>query len=244
MAAITISQQTARRFVLGKQGLWPGRRWTGREGTAAALRACEAVQVDPLNIGARSHDIALWSRVLDYRPEYLDEVLYTDRAFFEHGGAIFIYPISELPYWRLHMHRLDGEAARRGISPELLDQVRTALRERGPLGNRDFEGNVRVNSYRGRKDTGPALFHLWLTGETMIHHRRRFERVYDLSPRVLPSELLEAAPEHEAEAFFARKAIAFHGPDSRAIVGQQCLLLHPTQNRARGSDRLAGPADA
>jgi len=32
MNPITISQQTARRFVLGKQGLWPGRRWKGKKG--------------------------------------------------------------------------------------------------------------------------------------------------------------------------------------------------------------------
>jgi len=33
MNPITISQQTARRFVLGKQGIWPGRRWKGKKGT-------------------------------------------------------------------------------------------------------------------------------------------------------------------------------------------------------------------
>ena len=28
-ASITISKTTVRRFVLGRQGLWPGRRWAG-----------------------------------------------------------------------------------------------------------------------------------------------------------------------------------------------------------------------
>jgi hypothetical protein len=41
-------------MVLGKQGLWPGRRWNGKKGTAQTIRACEAVQLDPLNIIARS----------------------------------------------------------------------------------------------------------------------------------------------------------------------------------------------
>jgi hypothetical protein len=70
--------------------LWPGRRWRGREGVADALRACEAVQMDPLNVAARNQDIALWGRVLDYRPQDLYTALYADRAFFEHGGAIFV----------------------------------------------------------------------------------------------------------------------------------------------------------
>ena len=54
MNPIVISQQTARRFVLGKQGLWPGRRWNGKKGTAQTIRACEAVQLDTLNIVAPS----------------------------------------------------------------------------------------------------------------------------------------------------------------------------------------------
>ena len=36
MTPIIISKQTARRFVLGKQGLWPGRRWKGKKGAAQA----------------------------------------------------------------------------------------------------------------------------------------------------------------------------------------------------------------
>ncbi|NTU55970.1 MAG: hypothetical protein HGA79_06955, partial [Anaerolineales bacterium] len=68
MTPITISNQTARRFVLGKQGLWPGRRWKGKTGTANAIRTCEAVQLDPLVVIARSQDIVLHSRVLDFKP--------------------------------------------------------------------------------------------------------------------------------------------------------------------------------
>ena len=35
---LTIDIDTARRFILGKQGLWPGRRWRGLEGTEQAMR--------------------------------------------------------------------------------------------------------------------------------------------------------------------------------------------------------------
>src|SRR5512147_1481426 len=105
MAPITISQQTARRFVLGKQGLWPGRRWKGKIGTAQAINTCEAVQLDPLNVIARSQDIVLHSRVLDYRPEHLHQVAYKDRKFFDYGGWLAMYPMSNLPYFRFHMDR-------------------------------------------------------------------------------------------------------------------------------------------
>ena len=59
---LTIDLETARRFILGKQGLWPGRRRRGIQGVEQTLRAMEYLQLDPLQIIARSQDIALHSR--------------------------------------------------------------------------------------------------------------------------------------------------------------------------------------
>ena len=70
---LTINLETARRFILGKQGLWPGRRWRGIKGTEQAMRAMEYLQLDPLQIIARSQDIKLHSRVLDYTPGLWEE---------------------------------------------------------------------------------------------------------------------------------------------------------------------------
>src|SRR6266540_1124878 len=83
---LTIDIQTARRFILGRQGLWPGRRWRGIKGTEQAMRAIEYLQLDPLQIIARSHDITLHSRVLDYRPDMWETVTYKKRKFFDWGG--------------------------------------------------------------------------------------------------------------------------------------------------------------
>jgi uncharacterized protein len=214
MESICISKVTARRFVLGRQGLWPGRRWDGKDGTAEAIRVAEAVQMDPLTVIARSHDIALWGRIHDYQPAHLDQLLYQDRAFFDYGGGLFIYPMSELPYWRVPMRRRveRGRWGEFGASNQvLLEEVRAELRARGPLGNRNFNGRARVNDYRGRKDSALALFYLWLTGELMIHHRENFQRIYDFRENIAPSHLNEAASEEEADNFFARKATAFFG---------------------------------
>lgn len=212
--ALTLSKTTLRRFVMGKQGLWPGRRWAGLDGTTAALTASEAIQEDPLVVVARSHDLALQSRVLDYQPEHLMTAIHQQRGFFEYGDCLYIYPMHELPCWRTPMRRrlLEGRWARLAAEqPALLDEVRQALKTRGPLGNRDFSERAAVHSYRGRKDSALALYALWLSGELMIHHRKGFERVYDFDHQVAPAHLLEAAAEAEAEAFFARKAAALWG---------------------------------
>ncbi len=54
-----ISNQTARRYLLGKQGLWPGRRLQGKQGTATAIRTLEKVQVDSVSAVARNHNLIL-----------------------------------------------------------------------------------------------------------------------------------------------------------------------------------------
>ena len=200
--------------MLGKQGLWPGRRWKGKKGTAQAIRECEAVQLDPLNIFARSQDIVLHSRVLDYKPEYLYQVAYQDRQFFDYGGWLAMYPMRELPYFRVHMERRSHSKRVEDFvlsNPDLFEQVRAELRTRGPLGNRNLDGNRVGWNYRGRKDTSLALFDMWLSGELMIHHREGFERLYDFRENIAPKEFDYVATEKRTEEFFARKAVSFHG---------------------------------
>ena len=102
---LTIDIDTARRFILGKQGLWPGRRWRGMEGTEQAMRAMEYLQLDPLQIIARSQDIKLHSRVLDVTPGMWEDVTYQQRKFFDWGGWLAVRPMDELPHWRVVMRR-------------------------------------------------------------------------------------------------------------------------------------------
>ncbi len=199
---------------MGKQGLWPGRRYTGIEGTAAIMREMEALQLDPLIVIARSQEIAMHGRVLDYRIEDIYTAAYERREFFDYGGTLFLYPIHEIPYWRLHMrHRREDQRWKTFMDEHTatIRQVKEALRTNGPLANRDLKGNKAMQSYRGGKDTSVALYALWITGEVMIHHRNGFDRVYDLTENVLPAELNHAAPEKDAEDFFARKTVSFHG---------------------------------
>ncbi len=218
---LTIDLLTARRFILGKQGLWPGRRWNGVEGTAQAMREMEYLQLDPLQIIARSQDIQLHSRVLDYTPGLWEEATYQRREFFDWGGWLATRPMDELPHWRVVMHRerdnsgvVDSRIHRMGIEhAEAVTEMRAILRERGVVSNRDFATATRkrTESYRGRKDSALALYYLWRTGEVMTHHREKFERVYALTQAVAPAHLVRESDEAEAERFLLRKDVAFAG---------------------------------
>ena len=208
---LTISRTTQRRFILGKQGLYPGRRWHGLGGVTQAVRAGCVVQVDPLNVIARSHDIALYGRVLDYQPALLDRVLYTDRELFDYGGTVMIHPMEELPYWRVVMARKAQEPRWQKLAaevPQIVDEVRAAIEARGPLSARDFGGPRRTEgSFRSAKVTGQVLYMLWLSGELMTHSRQGFTRVYDLRERIAPPATQHAASPAEADDFFMRKVL-------------------------------------
>lgn len=214
---ITIDSTTARRFILGKQGLWPGRRWRGGAGTEQAMRTMEYVQLDPLQIIARSHDIALHSRVLDYTPGMWETPAYQQRQFFDWGSWLAVRPIDELPHWRVVMRRERERNPRmHAIARDHADaiaEMRATLRERGTVSNRDFAmaTRTRTESYRGRKDSALALYYLWLTGEVMTHRRERFERVYALTEQVAPADLLRESDEEEADRFLIAKDISFSG---------------------------------
>lgn len=240
---LTIDLEIARRFVLGKQGLWPGRRWRGLKGAEQALRAMEYLQLDPLQIVARSHDIQLHSRVIDYAPGGWEELAYRKRRFFDWGGWLALRPMDELPHWRVVMAReRDGD---RDCDPRIrrsgrehaaaVAEMREVLAERGMVGNRDFEmaSRTRTQSYRGRKDSALALYYLWRTGEVMTHHRESFERVYALAEAIAPPTALHESDPAAADRFLIAKEIAFAGL-SRLERTQDAFHRGVPFSRARG----------
>ncbi|MCG8350150.1 MAG: winged helix DNA-binding domain-containing protein [Chloroflexales bacterium] len=218
---LTIDIDIARRFILGKQGLWPGRRWRGITGAEQAMRAMEYLQLDPLQIIARSHDITLHSRVLDYTPGIWENAAYEQRKFFDWGGWLAARPMDELPHWRVVMGRErdgapDCDPRVRTMGRDhaaAINEIRTILHERGILSNRDFEmaTRTRTQSYRGRKDSSLALYYLWRTGEVMTHHRENFERVYALTKAVAPAHLIRESSDAEADRFLIKKEVSFSG---------------------------------
>ena len=69
------------------------------------MRAMEYLQLDPLRIVARSQDLALHSRVIDYSPGMWEGLCYEERKFFDWGGWLAVRSMDELPYWRVITRR-------------------------------------------------------------------------------------------------------------------------------------------
>jgi uncharacterized protein YcaQ len=211
-----ISASTARRYVMGRQGLWPGRRWRGLDGAGLAMRAMEDLQLDPLVVVARAHDLMLHSRVLDYAIGDWAALTYERREFFEWGGWLAVRPMEELPYFRVLMRREREQGHWIDVEREhadAIDEMRSVLRARGEVSNRDFDmrNRTRIDDYRGRKDSALALHYLWRVGEAMVTRRDRFERVYALTEAVAPAWAMREVDDVEAEDLLLRKTVAADG---------------------------------
>jgi uncharacterized protein YcaQ len=185
------------------------------------MRAMEYLQLDPLQIVARSHDIQLHSRVLGSTPGMWEQLAYGQRKFFDWGGWLAARPMDELPHWRVVMRRerdggpdIDPRIHRSGAEhAEAIAEMRAILRARGSVNNRAFQmaERTRTQSYRGLKDSSLALYYLWRTGEVMTHHRENFERIYALTEAVAPADLIRESDDAVVDRFLVEKEIRFSG---------------------------------
>jgi hypothetical protein len=210
-----VSKQVARRFLVLRQRFLQGRR--GKDGTLEAIRRLECVQKDPINVVRRNHQLVLHNRVVDYKPSYLDELLYRDRQLFEYWcNAKSIIPAEDLPYFRYRMQnpsqfhspfyeRIKGK--RKDLKAEIV-HILSEIRKHGPLSAREFEEKGKT---RGKAATR-VLNLLWDCGDLMIHHVDGNRRYYDLTERVLPpNEEAKSPSQEEYERFMIQKYMRAYG---------------------------------
>lgn len=186
-----ISRQDARRLVLNAQGL--GRRDPFGLGPAAVQRVIEHlsyIQIDTISVVERAHHHVVWNRVSDYAPPVLHRLQAEDRTVFEYWShAAAFLPIRDfrfsLPRKKLYA---DGERHWFRHNKKVMKLVLERIQAEGPLQAKDFEAP------RGRKSAGwfdwkpakIALEQLYLAGALMVRERKGFQKVYDLTERVLP----------------------------------------------------------
>jgi uncharacterized protein YcaQ len=79
---------------------------------------------------------------------------------------------------------------------KVIDQVLKRISLEGPLRSIDFEHKKQGASpaWWGWKPQKAALEYLWSTGELMVTRREKFQKVYDLTERVLPEHSREPQP--------------------------------------------------
>jgi len=199
---LTISKTDARRFMLAHHHLWPPRQLKGKAGVMTFIGHVGSIQFDPINMVGRNPDLVLQSRVKDYRPALLDELLYADRQLLDGWDKMAsIYALEDWPYFARHRARRHNDSRRPPAAS--LTEVLQAVRDRGPLSSLNFKNNEKVNWHWGpTKMARAALESLYATGHVGVHHRVSNRRIFDLNERLLPAELLSAPdPNGSDEAY-------------------------------------------
>jgi len=200
---ITLGKTHARRFLLAHQHLWPPRQLEGKAGIVDFVRHVGCIQFDPINVVGRNPDLVLQSRVANYRPALLEELLYTDRQLLDGWDKMAaIYLITDWPYFaRRRVYMRERQDARYNLPEEVMSTVMEAVRERGPLSSIDLKQMDKVDWHWGQpvRVVRASLERLYTRGELGIHHRVGTRRVFDLIERLLPADLLAAPDPHETD---------------------------------------------
>ena len=182
---------------LGAQGLIddPARRATTTS-LQALIQRLGFVQVDTINVLARAHDLTLFSRLDGYRPEQLKKLLEEKRTHFEgftHDASAI--PTAFFHHWkprferdreRIHAHAWWQYHFRGTDGAQVVRDVKARIEAEGPLKSADFEHPEKRGPWWGWKPQKAALDFLWRAGEVMVPRREGFQKVYDLTERVLP----------------------------------------------------------
>lgn len=214
MPPLQLSPEHARRFM---------RRTTLLDTPAPDLPSALAhlgyVQIDPINVCGRMHELVLRHRVTGYVEGGLMRFLHgethapkpaSDRTAFEHhlptAHTLVALPAEAWPHLlgQMRARTRRGGAWSGRLSPKqkkLADHLLAEIAARGPLCSEDFAGTGRSRAVWGTATVAKAtLQKLFFHGRLLIARRSDDNRrYYDLPERVLPAKILRLPEPSAAE---------------------------------------------
>lgn len=200
-----ISLAALRRHVVAHQGFAARSRTASAREVEAAIRRLSCVQLDSISTVERSHRITIASRIGAYPSAAVSRLLEQGRVFEYWAHEACLLPVEDFPLfrWRMNGRGHWGTHERAlGEHPEVAEHVLEEIAARGPLGSRHFEGEG-LGGQGGMWNWKPAkrvLDALWDSGVLSIAGRQGFQRLYDLTERVIPRGILDAPELSEDEA--------------------------------------------
>jgi uncharacterized protein YcaQ len=213
-----LSARAARRIAIAAQGL-AARPRPGEPGARSLKRmigGLGVVQIDSVNVLVRSHYLPAFSRLGDYRRELLEAAAWGPRPWlFEYWGhEASLMPVEFQPLFRWRMARAREGALWSGLAvfgrerADFVEAVLQRIEREGPLTGGDFADGPRAPGWWNWSDGKRALEWLFWAGLITTRTRRGFERVYDLTDRVLPRAVLDAPTPSEPDAHRGLLAVA------------------------------------
>jgi uncharacterized protein YcaQ len=190
---IPLSLRAARRLHLAAQGLLlKPRRATGSQALLSAISRMSLLQIDTIHVVARSPYLVLFSRLGTYPISWLDDALARGDLIEYWAHEACFLPRDDFALVRHRMlepekmgwkYRAHWMREHQQEIEALLDHIE----HHGPVRAADFEHPRKGSS--GWWDWKPHKRHLeglFTDGRLMVRERRNFQRVYDLTRRVMP----------------------------------------------------------
>ena len=239
-----ISNGQARRVLLNLQGLGATPECSSARMVQKVVQRLGYVQIDSINVLERAHHLILGARLAQYRHEHFTHTLEKSRGLFEHwthdASAI---PTQWFAHWKHRFARYNQRVERsawwreqfRGDAAPIIRRTLARVRRDGPMRTRDFEapdGHKSGGWWQWHPEKA-ALEHLWRSGRLAIARRERFEKVYDLVERVLPSAMEHSkSSEGEHVEWACREAINRLGIASAREIANFFSAVTPAQASA------------
>src|SRR5215216_4080016 len=202
-----LSLDAVRGLMIAAQGLddRPRPRAT-KKAVHSIIRQMHILQIDTINIIARSPYLVLWSRLGDYNPRWLEDLLIEGALFEYWSHAACFLPIEEYPLYRHLYDSWLGGRARKWLEENstVAETVLDHVRAHGETRSSDFERtDGQKTGWWNWKEEKIALEYLFYAGELMVRKRHNFQRIYDLRERVLAEveELPELSPAEAHDQF-------------------------------------------
>jgi uncharacterized protein len=209
----TLSASQARRIALAAQGLADPKpqKPVGPAAFHKLARRLGAIQIDSVNVFVRTHYMPTFARLGPYPMSVLDKAAWGRRpSLFEYWGHVASFmPVEWQPLfrWRMaegrdpHGRRKSGLTEFARERQAYIDEVLAEIARRGPVTGGDFapEG-PRKSGWWEWSDGKIALEWLFRAGLITTRTRRGFERVYDLTERVIPPAIMALPTPSAADA--------------------------------------------
>ncbi|WP_312949470.1 winged helix-turn-helix domain-containing protein [Superficieibacter sp.] len=188
-----LSLSAARCLHLAAQGLLKKPRRRARpDDILRVIRQMSLLQIDTINIVARSPYLVLFSRLGAYPQTWLDDALSRGDLMEYWAHEACFLPRSDFALVRHRMLAPEnmGWKYRKTWMEENIDEIELLMAhiaQSGPVRSADFAHPAKGSS--GWWEWKPHKRHLeglFTAGKLMVVERRNFQRVYDLTSRVMP----------------------------------------------------------
>lgn len=194
------SASEARRIAIAAQGFTPERPGAvTRRHVRGLAERLGAIQIDSVNVVARSHYLPPFARLGAYKHATLEDSAWGKKPdLFEYWGhAASLMPVAMQPLFRWRMAQAEHRNiwGTRTLDKEFrtyAESILKTIETRGPVTGGDFAEDRQAPGWWNWSKGKQALEWLFYAGRITTRTRRNFERVYDLTERVLPEEISRA----------------------------------------------------